>query len=163
VKAHFLLAIHINFKINTICKYSFNGSMPVHCQQHVHWSLDGCMPLSDGVHRSIGHGPQSGCVILLDLHTQKNSLIPGKLLVIPVPFCRTYKFFPKTVFVFFMHLFHPSKEYSSMSFYVTTVKLKNQSNHLLLIQAVVPSLDCVIFLEKLFSHSQNPHLGVCDF
>jgi hypothetical protein len=37
------------------------------------------------------------------------------------------------------------------------------SNHLLLIQAVVPSLDCVIFLEKLFSHSQNPYLGVCDF
>jgi hypothetical protein len=37
------------------------------------------------------------------------------------------------------------------------------SNHPLLIQAVVPSLDCVIFLEKLFSHSQNPYLGVCDF
>ncbi len=26
----------------------------MHCQQHVHWSLDGCMPLPDGVHRSIG-------------------------------------------------------------------------------------------------------------
>jgi hypothetical protein len=37
------------------------------------------------------------------------------------------------------------------------------SNHLLLIQAVVPSLDCVIFLEKLSSHSQNPYLGACDF
>jgi hypothetical protein len=54
VKARFLLAIHINFKINTICKYSFNDSIPVHCQQHVHWSLDGCMPFPDGVHRSIG-------------------------------------------------------------------------------------------------------------
>ncbi len=46
--------------------------MPVHCQQHVHWSLDGCMPLPDGVDRSIGHGAQSGCVILLDLTHTKN-------------------------------------------------------------------------------------------
>ncbi len=59
-------------------------------------------------------------------YTQKLFLIPGKLLVIPVPFCKTYKFFTKTVFVCLIHLFHPSKEYSSMSFYTTTVKLKNQ-------------------------------------
>jgi hypothetical protein len=50
-----------------------------------------------------------------------------------------------------------------MSFYTTTEVKESISNDSLLIQAVVPSLDCVIFLEKLFSHSQNPYLGVCDF
>jgi hypothetical protein len=48
VKGRFLLAIDNNFKINTICKYSFNDSLAVHCQEHVHWRLDGCMPLPDG-------------------------------------------------------------------------------------------------------------------
>ncbi len=32
VKARFLSAIHIKIKLNTICKYSFNESIPVHCQ-----------------------------------------------------------------------------------------------------------------------------------
>jgi hypothetical protein len=35
-KACFLLAIHSNLKINTIYKYSFNDSMRVRCQHHVH-------------------------------------------------------------------------------------------------------------------------------
>jgi hypothetical protein len=72
VKACSLFAIHINFKINTICKYSFKDSM-----QHVHCSLDGCMPLSGGVHRSSGHGPQSVCVILLDLTHTKTPWFQG--------------------------------------------------------------------------------------
>jgi len=157
VKARFLFAIHINFKINTICKYAcalsaacslelrWLHASPRWCTQ-IYWTWSPwwlCHPFGSYTKKL----PDSR-----EAFGKPSSLLQNIQILPQKSVCLFDAFVPSIQGIFKHEFLHNNCE----------VK-ESISNHSLLIQAVVPSLDCVIFLEKLFSHSQNPYLGVCDF